>query len=423
MGKSRLLDALWWAALAVYILAGVPSVPFHGDESVHIALSRDYAYVFQQHDLHAVRYSPTPTDPAMQELRLLNGSLSRWLFGLAWHIAGLSPDALNTPWDWGVGWDWNVTIGHLPSERLLHAARYASALLTVLSAWGVFLIALQIGRGRAAAYLASALYVATPSVLLNGRRAMLEGALLACSVLTVLVALWLLRARTQGRPRWWHWALLGVASGLAVAAKHSGALAVALVFGALALIARRRALGGLLAAGVLAVAVFLLLNPTWWSDVLGTPQRVVQLRRDLLKLQVDAYGSYTDWGARAAGLLRCTVYTEPQYFEAAPWHNYPAITDAIAAYERSPWHGVNAGAFGAWMWLVGAALGTATLWSRRDAEAVLLLIWAWGTAVVLLLSTPFDWQRYYLLLMPPLAVLAGVGWVRIARALREELGR
>ena len=94
----------------------------------------------------------------------------------------------------------------------------------------------------------------------------------------------------------------------------------------------------------------------------------------------------------------------------------------IAAYERSPRRGVNLGALGAVVWLLGAAWGSAALWlERRRAGAVVLLIWLWGTALALWLTTPFDWQRYYLPLMPPLAVVAAVGWVRMARALREEL--
>ena len=421
----RALDALWWAALAVYILAGVVDVPFHGDESMHIALSRDYAHVFQQHNLDVILYSAAPADPAMQELRLLNGSLPRWAFGLAWDVAGVDAADLNTPWDWGVGWDWNVTIGHLPSDRLLHAARFSSALLTVISAWGVFAVARLVG-GRAVAYLASALYTTAPAVLLNGRRAMLEGALLAFSTLTVLAALGLLRAEGRGRARWWHWALLGALSGLAVAAKHTGALTVALVFAALLWTgwrrgALRRTLAALTGAGALALAVFLLLNPTWWSDVAGTPARVVELRERVMESQRYVYGSYPDWAARGAGLVRYTVYAEPQYFEDPRWATYPVITDAIAAYERTPWRGLNAGVLGALAWLLGAAWGTAALWLRRSTpEAVLLLIWTWGTALVLLLSVPFGWQRYYLPLMPPLAVLTALGWVRMVRALRKE---
>ncbi len=430
MRRKRLwwaVDGLWWAVLAAYVLAGVPSVPFHGDESTHIALSRDYAYVFQQHDLDAILYSTTPTDPAMQELRLLNGSIARWVFGAAWDVAGVDAAELNTPWDWGAGWDWNVTSEHLPSQRLLHAARWASALFTVISAWGVFAVARWVSGGRAAAYLASALYTTAPAVLLNGRRAMLEGALLAFSVLTVLAALWLLRAEGRGRARWWRWALLGALSGLAVAAKHTGALTVALVFAALLWTGwrrdtLRRTLGALSGAGALALAVFLLLNPTWWSDVSGTPARVIALREHVLTGQRHAFGSYTSWGARGAGLIRYTVYAQPQYFEDFHWATYPAITDAIAAYERTPWRGVNAGTLGALVGLLGVAWGAAALWLRRDApDAVLLLVWTWGTALVLLLSVPFGWQRYYLPLMPPLAVLTGFGWVRMARVLREEL--
>ena len=81
-----------------------------------------------------------------------------------------------------------------------------------------------------AAWIASAVYVTTPAVLMNGRRAMFEGAHLAMFVLVALVAIDL--ARSNGRA-WWRWILLGVLCGFALAAKHTSVFTVIAVFIAL----------------------------------------------------------------------------------------------------------------------------------------------------------------------------------------------
>jgi 4-amino-4-deoxy-L-arabinose transferase-like glycosyltransferase len=60
-----------------------------------------------------------------------------------------------------------------------------------------------------------------------------------------------------------------------------------------------------------------------------------------------------------------------------------------------------------------AALLAAGLFSLRrrwrDSAAWMLLLWITLTALALLITVPFDWQRYYLPMQPPLAVVMGIG--------------
>ncbi len=425
----RLLDVFWGLALGAYIWAGYGDVPFHGDESMQIAVSRDYAYIFQDHDPAAVFYDPNDPDTAMSELRVVNGTIPRWAIGLGWAAAGLSADDLNDPWDWGLDWDANAAAGNLPSERLLRAARRPSTLLTVLSAWGLFVIVRRLHKERIAAYVASGLYATMPIVLVNGRRAVLEGPLLAGAVLVALGTLWTLYALQDHRAHWWHYALLGVASAFAVAAKHTNVLIVAWGFVSLFWAAgvwnvRRNVWPGLLLAGTLSVEVFLLLNPSWWSDVCGMPARVATMRKTLLDAQRVTYGGYPDWGAGLAGMVRHTLYPQAQYFEAPPWANYAPLQTSIAAYEKTLWAGWRGGVWSAAVLLTGLGWGTAWFCSRRrEPEALFMLLWMWGSALVLWLTIPFGWQRYYLPLSQPLAVFAGVGWAWALGALRGALPR
>lgn len=475
---GRVIDGVWLVLLAIYALAGYRNVPFHGDESTLIAMSRDYHHLFVAGDLDAVLYSDSPADPAAQDLRILNGTTSKLAMGLAWDLAGLSVVDLNQQWAWGAPWEWNLSDRHMPGDRLLYAARLSSALMLAASAWAVFAIGWIAGGGRVAGMAASAVYVLTPAVLLNGRRAMMEGAMLLGVTLTVWAGLLLLRARESGRVRWGHYALLGLAAGFALSSKHNTLLAVGIVFAVCAPsatparlpirlgryrtaprdepertdlaawtvtrsgaryervwretprllgwgdIGPRAHLVRLFGAGLLALAVFLLLNPAWWSDPLPMPGRVWDARQNLIDLQKQAYGAYDGPGQQVAGLIRRTANGEPQYYEVAQWREW--IGANIRAYEAHVWTGIDGGLIGAWLRLVGLVIGTAALLHRaigRDSDraAGLALAWFWITALALLLLTPFDWQRYYLPLQPALAVVIGAAVARAVEVVRAYL--
>jgi 4-amino-4-deoxy-L-arabinose transferase-like glycosyltransferase len=424
-----LVDAAFLLALAAYVLAGYKVVPFHGDESTLIFMSKDYYYLVQQHDLDRVLYRDPPVDPHEQALRLINGTVGKMAMGVAWDLAGLHASDINGSWAWNMDWSANVSLGHVPEVRLLHAARLSSTLLTVISGWAVFGIARLVARNRLAAYAASLIYLTTPAVLVDGRRAMMEGSQLCFSALAVLVALVILReqARSEWRGRvlvaWY--AVFGVACGFALASKHNTLIAVGAMF--LAVAAEPVVLRGwteftaerfrgelkrhslrLVGAGVLTVLVFLALNPAWWSDPLGMPDRVAKMRYDLLRGQVAYYGGYEGWGARVEGLVRQAFFAAPQYYEDPKWKDY--IPDQIRAYEATPWTGRLGGPIWGVPLVIVFGLGIVELRSHwRDGPAGGALLWVGVTAFVLLITTPMSWQRYYLPLQAPLAVVAGAG--------------
>ena len=68
---------------------------------------------------------------------------------------------------------------------------------------------------RPAAYIAVTAFALHPSVLINGRRAMMEGSHLLGLMLVLLAAICLLQER---RP--WRYLMLGASAGFAIAAKH-----------------------------------------------------------------------------------------------------------------------------------------------------------------------------------------------------------
>ncbi|HYO87681.1 MAG TPA: phospholipid carrier-dependent glycosyltransferase [Candidatus Limnocylindrales bacterium] len=426
---KRALDTLFLLVLSAYILTGVPHVPFHGDESTQVFMSRDFAYQFLVNQPELLRYADPSPSATEQELRLLNGTISKYSIGLAWHLAGFAPNDLNEQWDWGAGWDYNQTHNHAPGAALLQASRWPSALFLVVGLLALFALAVQIG-GRPAAYVTGLLYALHPALLLNGRRAMMEGSLVAFSTLTALAAVGWLQSR-GGRA--WLWALLfGLAAGMALASKHTALLAVIPIgAGALgwALFQARQdsrqaalRLVQMALAAVLAAVVFYALNPAWWGDPLARVREVLRLRADLLAGQTAAFGGYTGPLDALNGFLRQMLLPAPQYFEAAGWD--ADLAPQIAAYESSGLAGLMLPDFAGavlTLWLV--ALGLWALWRGRGLPAARWIVGVWVVSAMLgaLLVTPIGWQRYYLPLYPSLIVVMGVGGGWLTNRLRESM--
>jgi 4-amino-4-deoxy-L-arabinose transferase-like glycosyltransferase len=384
--------------------------------------------------LSRVRYADPPVSATEQQLRLLNGTLNKYLIGFAWHLGGFSVGQINEQWDWGADWNYNQSSGHAPSAALLDVSRIPSALL--LAAGVVVMFALgRALQGRPAAYLASLYYALNPALLLNGRRAMMEGSLTVFSLLAVLAGVWLAQ-----KPRLWTALLLGVASGLALASKHTAVFTVIAVFGACALYPvlqwrteKRRAAGNnpgaqhvvplrmyvtLLVSGVLALLVFYALNPAWWGDPVTRARQVLDLRADLLAGQTAAFGGYANFAGALGGFFRQTFVTLPQYYEIPAWGG--SLADQIAAYEASPWKGISLGGsrFGG---IVIALLALAGLWAlarRRSAADWLVGLWALAMLASTALLTPIEWQRYYLPAYPAVGLLAATGLVWLYRRYR-----
>ena len=287
---AQALDVLFVVVLAVYVASGRAIVPFHGDESTFLWMSRD-AYTLIEGRGDTLRFDPETPEPLAQWLRVLNGSLHPLATGAALYGLGMTRDELNLPWIWVLPkrpdseqWDFNVAAGRLPGDAPLQLARSLSALATAASVAVVFAIALATSRSRFAAWVATACYATNPAILLNGRRAMQEGALLLTTALVVWFALRLVRSNApepsnpeeDGAVPLPSLLALALATGVAVAAKHAALAVVVAVWISLAcrpfVIEHRpdprgavRQLMEIFGAGIASIAVFTVLTPVWWS--------------------------------------------------------------------------------------------------------------------------------------------------------------
>lgn len=423
----RLLEVIWLGGLAFYILWGAASVPFHGDESTLLLMGRDFHYIFVEGDIERLYYdSSWRSRPNEQLLRLLNGTVSKLVYGWLGWLNGMVPGDFHQDWQWGRGYEQNVARGALPDAGLLHQARLASATQLALAA-ALFFQICKISINRPTACLASALFALHPNMLINGRRAMMEGSHILGLMLLLMAAVWLLKRR-----RWWRYCLLGIAAGIAVAAKHPNLIACALVLSACAAgplyrLPRgggqraARDLAGMALAGALALAVFLLLNPIWWRQPLQAAPVTLAQRQNMLMNQVNIYGGYTSFSEQLSGFFRFVFKSESQYFEVADWAGYEEISAQIDAYEQPGRAGllfIGRSARLSLLNLLLAALGALMLArDRRIAPDArwLLLLWSVGTALSTLWLTPLPWARYYLPLVPAQILLIAYALVTLAQ--------
>ena len=431
----RIFDWLWLGTLAIYIVAGATIVPFHGDESTLMLMGRDYHYLVVEGDISKVRFDPHwQNNRHEQLLRLLNGTVSKMVYGWVQAMNGFGPHDLNSDWSWGKDYAANAERGALPDAELLRQARLASSLQLALAA-GLFFHVVKIMLNRPMAYLSVILFALHPNILINGRRAMMEGSHILGLMLVLMSAVWLLQER-----RWRRYLLLGACAGFAIAAKHPNVSVCALVFfacgaGPLWRLASGfrtnwrtpvMELAGLIVAGAMTVAVFLLLNPGWWTEPMEVARVVVELRQDLIEDQVNFLGGYRSFTERAVGLFEFVFVGERQYFESPAWASFEAVTRQVTDYEDSGLAGLlmigSSGRLGL-VTLLLALFGAVHFARNANARAeyrLLLLLWFVGSALITLRLNPLPWARYYLPLLPAVIVLAAYALATLATKLRQS---
>lgn len=351
--------------LSLYIVSGAAIVPFHGDESTILFTTRDVSYLLNNQMEH-IFYSPTPEDigpsaATEQELRLLNGTVARYVYGyFAINLeTGRPLEPINEQWDWGADFAYNVETGHMPTPLQLNRARLISSVFLVGAMLSLYGLTRLIG-GPAAAMIAVVYFTFNPAVLINGRRAMMESSWLFFGLLGLWMAAWLCE-RIRGVPPsrrgrrlpfmsvpFVTYLRLGGTLGLALASKHTALFYVAAIIGAVTLAplwAKRpiwlKHIFGMPFMIAVMIGMFLLLNPAWWGDPVGRLNEVLRLRADLLAGQTATFGGYADTSERLTGLIRQAFVVQPQYYEVANWKDF--IADQITAYEASGWQGVSIG--------------------------------------------------------------------------------
>jgi 4-amino-4-deoxy-L-arabinose transferase-like glycosyltransferase len=423
--RKYFADSAFVLVLMIYVLVGVASVPFHADEFMQMSMGRDVFYLLHG-DWNTLAYHPPLLMDTEPYLRLINGTLNKDMIGLTWVFTGRNAESLPKIYAWAMPLDWNQAQGNVPSDDDLHLARWGSALCTALGVIPMFMLGWHL-RLRSLAYPAALLYALHPVILLNGRRAMMEGSLMLFMLLTMywLLANIVAEHSTNAHgfmprlPIALRYGVLGVLVGLTVAAKYTGlVVAVAALVSALAAFLARdrswRPFAWVGLAGLIALLTWFILSPGYWNDPVGAIRATLTARVELLNQQTtDDRLAYHTIGDRLRGLTVEPFLTPPQFFEAPTWVG--VIDNQIAAYQDSSVDGWDWGPLIGGLLTLLAIVGLAALiWDavHRDLIAWAILIWA-GVTIASSLTIPLAWQRYYLPLLLVTIVLAAAGIGRL----------
>jgi hypothetical protein len=442
MTQKRLLDVVWLLALAAYILAGVSLVSFHGDEVYYMMMGRDYFTVFVEGRPDRLPVQSI-AESNMALHRIVIGSTTPYIIGASWALAGGQKDEL-AQGGWylfDLSYDDNQRLGLVPSPDQMLIARLPVALLFCGSMVVMFALARLIaGReARFAAwfpYLVSGLYALNPILLLNGRRALQESALLFFGLGVITIAAIIARKRELGErvhPVWW----LGliIVGGLTCATKQSGLLYAAVAFGWLAFAVRTslhplswRAVarfGAQLAvAGLLTLLAYFAFSPGMWSaDPIRRFQEMVITRRHVMVAQVaQTPGAPALPLDRLYNIAMSSFVLPAQHFEISGFAESPAYMAMVDRYMASPLSGVQFGIFVGTALTVAAGAGLLiNLFPRARGYpsrvlTVGLYMWLGANAAALLVN-PLPWQRYYLSVIPPMTIFCALGLWWLARTL------
>lgn len=476
----KVIDLTLLSVLVAFVMLGLASVPFHGDESAYLILSEDYDRVVLKGEVEKVLFTEKGSDK--QNLRLTTGSVLAFTIGFLRDMTG-NDDPIEK-WLWGASWEENIALGKMPTPQLLNLARVGSAAMGAAGVVLFYLLALNLFSSRLSAWAATLVFATQGSLLVNMRRAMQEGPKFLFLILMALVAAQIAKDLAQGKLPWRKFFLLGIASGLTLAAKQDTAPMLVAVYLALVFIPIWKKhhtqniflttlyLG---AATVLAYAFFLLFMPVfwgWWETAfvliavsvllfqlphlrdgrmaqaftliaaafivtmtllapalwtrIHTPvASMLQLREGLVQTQLAFANNQNTREAeslrnRLPFLLESTISSNVMYFEAASF-DIPTYHALIDSYESSPLSG-RTGSFAADGLIFALALfGIWSLARNFSASSLLTFSMLLVTGLMLFLMIPLAWQRYYLILQIPYALIVGVGanqawaWIRSLR--------
>ena len=459
------LDVILLLLLTVYIVSGINLIPFHGDESAFIFMSEDYDKIVKQGEFRDVLFNSKGV--SKQYIRLSTGSILPFSIGFARDITNTQGPIQK--WLWGASWEENIRQGNMPNPRLLLLARTCSAFMGALSILLFFMTAYQFFSSRSAAWLATLALATQGDILVNFRRAMQEGPKFLFLILTLYIASHILKDFQGMKSRRYPYVLLGVASGLTLAAKQDTAPMLIAIYLALALIpiwkketARIILINILYLGGAtsLAYACFLAFMPVfwgWWESVLvlvgfvtilfqgpiwkidraakalavagcvliigmtivtptlwlrfPTPvTSMIETRKVLMGAQAGHYDN-KNFGAikdKMIFLLETTLSSNVMYMEAASF-DVPVVHEQIAVYEDSFLSGRTGSLLADGFIAILAIIGGWSLLRYFSEESLLIYSLLITSAVLLVALDPLPWQRYFLIIQIPYALIAGAG--------------
>lgn len=336
--------------------------------------------------------------------------VSRYMIALGRIAGGYGVDDLNVPWDFHTTDERNILTGARPSAGLLWSSRAAMALLSIIGGVILFLL-IRHCAGAIAGYSFLGMYAGSAYFLTHLRRAMSEAPLLFFTTLALLCAARALTLTPRRLGRAVAWLLLmSVCAGLAGAAKLNGlALGFAAVVLCFVVAFRHRGpavkrwrvafLAALLVTAITA-GVFVLVNPFLYPQPWLRTVAMLRFRQwEMTNQTRNAQWRIPNWSARMR-ILPLRIFSD-----------YPAVHIEFFN-ELLTLLGLYLLIRDAWRWLRDKARQTADSRPVHAGTGLAILVVGAVTALPPL-TTPLDWDRYYMfpVLLVTVSVSIAIGWI------------
>jgi hypothetical protein len=401
-GRADLLvGAILFVIAAVVFLRAAETVPFHGDESEWINNGRYFRYVFLDGDFTSSVWRPSWVNRDQPPF-------GRYIIGGIVWASGTDPAKVNRTYNWDANYETNVREGRVPGPAILMPVRRTMALTGAVSVLLLFVAGHMVGgtvTGTAAALFATA----SPLLQNYFAQARTE-ALLALFTVVGLISLLTFARRYQatGRLPLICWSV-GPIMGIALATKLTaavGILGVCAFAGVAGLVRLRssrveavRMIGWSLATGLLATAVWVIVNPFLWPDPAGRTWSMLEQQQSIMVEQGEMFGNPVDLSLPGRIMLmvhRTFVENSIPPFDAGrPLGSDPTLRRTFT--ELPAPLGVSLELILAGIGLVALVSRAASGWldgARHGPETALL----WWLAAYLLgigANLSLDWPRYY----------------------------
>lgn len=388
----------------IFLLSGIPHIPFHPDEASLLYQSRDFELFFS--DPLSLPYQQSREGEAVQTYRVLNPSLPKYILAMGRLVAGYGSESVSVDWNWSFSWEENAELGALPNSELLNASRTASTLLIILSLPILYLCGKRL-KNSTLGFFAALLLITHALVLVHGRRAMAEGTLVFGVILAFFGIL-------EGDKRPW---LAGIGSAVAACTKMSAGVLVPV--GLLAVLwlpsnlkqQKRKIARNVFSFFIAFVLVYLLLTPLLWSNPIQAIQAQWQERTQFLQRMVDEFETLApnqilDHPMERVGVMISHLFiSDPQFAEVGNYLSNTAIAEEhySSFFYHSLFRGLIGGGLMLTMTLVGVVLFGIEVRRKgwhTERPMILLLIASVIQTLALLWANPLPFQRYYIPLVP-----------------------
>lgn len=346
-----------------------------------------------------------------------NPQVGKYIMGLSLWLHGYRTFEGFRAWNHGEGLQWNIEAGNAPSTDKLFAARLPIALLSAATAALIYLLITQtleiLGYTNwpvFAGLIGSGLFMLHPAIWQAAHRAKLDMPAAFFSVLAIylsILSVWAI-VEKQFRKAIAYSLLGAVVSGLAIATKLNAVYLLlfaptlsVLTFIRLKQFSRRTLIPIFSAQLILPWIIFILVNPSLQQSPLAG------IRDMILFGQSIAERASRNYSEDAIPLLsqKWASFVEQSSGSLGNLHNMLGYLDLLLVIVGT-------------ILLITIAWKSWALHPLQALMSVALLLWALFTGVMVFVSTPMAWNRYYIPWLVPALLIEGITltWLMMSAA-------